>query len=375
MMNQRERALAALRGRPVDHVPFIARMELWHNYHRHQGTLPAPYQRASLWELQRDLGIGIMGMGAGSVSFHRLVHRGVEVVQTVEGGLTTTRYCTPYGTLTSREVLAAELKESVGGGARVEFLFKSEADYDALQYLIEHTDVQDNFDAFSRYVEAIGGDGLALPQCGHLPAHQLMITYMGYERFYLERHDHPARVEALIDALTDQYRRVLELAAVCPAEAVEVGGNYDEHMTPPRVFDALFAPLYREAREMLSTRGKALVVHGDGEMKALLGRLMECGVEAVEALTPQPMTSIDLAALRKLWRGRVALWGGLPAVIFTAVYSDAEFEVFLERLAADVAPGDRFILGFGDNAPTDALFERIRRVAAFWAERGRYPIA
>ena len=47
---------------------------------------------------------------------------------------------------------------------------------------------------------------------------------------------------------------------------------------------------------------------------------------------------------------------------------------FLEDLFRDVAPGDRFILGFGDNVPTDASFERVKRIARFWAERGRYPL-
>jgi hypothetical protein len=40
-----------------------------------------------------------------------------------------------------------------------------------------------------------------------------------------------------------------------------------------------------------------------------------------------------------------------------------------------VAPGDRFVLGFGDNVPTDALYSRIQRVVSFWQERGKYPIA
>ena len=35
----------------------------------------------------------------------------------------------------------------------------------------------------------------------------------------------------------------MRLAAVCPAEAVEVGANYDEQMTPPRVFDRFVAVL------------------------------------------------------------------------------------------------------------------------------------
>ncbi|MCL5998091.1 MAG: uroporphyrinogen decarboxylase family protein [Chloroflexi bacterium] len=377
-MNHRDCALAAMRGQPVDHIPFIARMDLWFNYHHNLGTLPQPYQHASLWDLQRDMGIGIMGFGAWDIPFYKLVHRDVDVTQSVDaarGGLTVTQYHTPYGTLNCRDVMAAELHEAAGSGARVEYPFKSEADYDALQFLIEHTAVVENFGAYGRFVDAIGGDGVALPQCGHLPAHQLMIKFMGYERFYLEWHDHPDRVEKLIAALAAQYTQVLQLATVCPIEAVEVGGNYDEHMTPPRVFDALFAPLYREARERLSARGKVLVVHGDGEMRVLLEKLRDCGVQVVEAFTPRPMTSIDVATTRRLWQGRVAMWGGVASTVLTDVYTDDEFEQYLQALFAAVAPGDRFILGFGDNVPTDALFGRIQRLVAFWREHGRFSVA
>ena len=52
MMNHRERALAAIRGQPVDHIPFIARMDLWYSFHRNGGTLPSPYENASLWDIQ-----------------------------------------------------------------------------------------------------------------------------------------------------------------------------------------------------------------------------------------------------------------------------------------------------------------------------------
>ena len=65
-MNQRDRAFAAMLGQPVDRVQFIGRMDLWYSYHRNLNTLPHPYERAGLWELQRDLGIGnrfILGFG------------------------------------------------------------------------------------------------------------------------------------------------------------------------------------------------------------------------------------------------------------------------------------------------------------------------
>jgi uroporphyrinogen-III decarboxylase len=373
-VNHRDRALAAMWGRPVDHIPFIARMDLWYSFHHNQGTLPPPYETASLGDIQRDLGVGIFGFGAWDISFHRLVHPSVESSKEVRGGTTVTRYHTPYGTLTCRDKMAAQLKEAAGTGARVEYPFKDTNDYDALQFMIEHTEVIENFEAYEGFMDSIGTDGVALPFSGHLPAHQLMIFFMGYQTFYLEMHDRPARVESLLEALTEQYRQVLALAAECPAPAIEVGANYDEQMTPPPVFEAYFATLYREARQILSSGDKILVVHGDGEMKQLLKLLMDCGIQVVEALTPKPMTSIDIAETRRLWQGRVCMWGCLATVVLTDVFSDEDFERFMDDLFRAVAPGDRFILGFGDNVPTDALFHRIKRAAQIWAERGRYPL-
>lgn len=366
-MNHRDRALAAMRGEPVDRIPFIARMDLWYGFHRNRGTLPHPYENADLWDIQRDLGVGIFGFGVWSASFYKLVRR-FEVEESSEGGLTTTTYHTPYGTLTARDRMSEELMEAAGTGARIEYPSKSPADYDALRYVIEHTEVVESFDGYGRFVDSIGGDGLALPFSGHLPAHQLMLHFMGYERFYYELFENQAQVEGLVEALTEQERRILDLAAKCPAQAIEVGGNYDEQMTPPPIFDRFFAPFYLETRERLSSAGKVLVIHGDGEMKVLLSKIMECGVQVVEAVTPHPMTSIDVRATRRLWGDRVAFWGGVPSVILTEVFSEAEFERYLEDLFEAVSPGDRFILGFGDNVPTDALFDRVKHVAQFWQE-------
>ncbi len=363
-----------MRGEPVDCIPFIARMDLWYSFHQNAGTLPAPYEQATLWDLQRDLGVGIFGFGVWDVSFYRIEQRKVNVTKTETEGLTTTVYETPFGKLVCRDRMARELREAAGTGARIEYPFKSAADYDALQCFVEDAAVIENFAEYSRFVDSIGTDGIALPFSGHLPAHQLMLYLMGYQRFYFEMMDNPKRVEALLEALTERQLAIMRLGAQCPAQAVEVGANYDEEMTPPPIFETHFAPFYRQAREILSAGDKVLVVHGDGEMKALLTSLMRCGIQVVEALTPQPMTSIDISATRRLWGQQVAMWGGLPSVILTDTFSDQEFERALEKLFRDVAPGSRFILGFGDNVPTDARFDRIQRVVAFWQESGAYPL-
>jgi hypothetical protein len=116
------------------------------------------------------------------------------------------------------------------------------------------------------------------------------------------------------------------------------------------------------------------VTHGDGDMAQLLGLLMDAGVEVVEAFTPEPNTSINVRATRDLWDGKVTMWGGIAFGVLTPTHSDEEFQDYMVDLYRTIAPGDRFILGFGDNVPPEAIWHRIKWIAEFNEEYGSYPV-
>ena len=67
------------------------------------------------------------------------------------------------------------------------------------------------------------------------------------------------------------------------------------------------------------------------------------------------------------------MWGGIPFIILTPVYSDEEFQAYIEDLYRAVAPGDRFILGFGDNVPPEGLLHRIRWLVESSEKHSAYP--
>ena len=358
-----------MRGEPVDWLPFIGRMDLWYKYHANRGTLPEMYPGWSLWDIQRDLDIGIFGFGAWDISFFRIEYQRVKVRKDPTSRDPRVEYETPYGTLWTRQVLADELRDTDVTGMTVEHLFKTPVDYDAFQFILEDARIVENFEAYAKFRDDIGEDGLAVPWTGWAPMHQLPHVYMGYETFYYELADHPDKVLRAHEAILEQQRQIIRLAAECPADVVECGGNYDEMMTPPPFFREYLSPFYRETRAALDAAGKLMAVHGDGEMRELLRILMESDVGVVEAITPSPMTSIAVAATRALWGDRVTFWGGIPAIILTPTFSDGEFEAYLAGLAQAIGDRRRFILGFGDNVPTDALFERIVMVAEFAASR------
>ena len=376
-MSIRSDAVKALRGEMPDRIPFIARMDLWYNYHKNLGTLPAPYRNASLWDLQRDLGIGILGFGAWIRGFYRLEYTGgVEVRTWWEGNDRIEEYVTPYGTLHGRSVISETMRAADVTPLHVAYPFKSAADYDALQYLFEHTRVVENYDEYTQYLTGIGDDGLSLPFTSWVPMHMLMKEYIGYSQFYFELYDHLPRMEQVVAALTEVHLDMARVAARSPAQVIEVGANYDQVMTPPPIFRQYMLPFYRQAVPILHAADKIVALHGDGDMgPELLALLRESGVDTVEALTPQPMTSIDLRQAREMWEGEVTLWGGIPAVLMTDTYTDEQVDAFLEDLFDAVAPGDRFILGFGDNVPTDGRFDRILQVVEFYERHSVYPIA
>jgi hypothetical protein len=54
---------------------------------------------------------------------------------------------------------------------------------------------------------------------------------------------------------------------------------------------------------------------------------------------------------------------------------DAEFEQFVIQTLKDCAPGDRLVLGMGDNFPTDANIEKVKMVAGIIEKYGKYPIS
>jgi len=350
-------------------------MNLWYNYHHARSTLPERYQGWSLWDIQRDLNIGILGFGAWMTTFFKKVYHGVEITQTTKGNEEITEYTTPYGTLRNRHTVTDMLWGTVDTGRDMEMLFKDERDYDALQYLVEHTEIVENYEEYAKFVNSIGEDGVALPFTGWVPMHEIMWRYMGVERFYYELQDHLAKVERLHEAFLEQHRDIIRLATQCPATAIEVGGNYTDQLTPPYFFDRYLAPFYQEVAQTFGKAGKILVVHGDGDMHELLRCLMDAGVQVVEALTPKPMTSIDIHETRALWGNRVTMWGGIAFSILTPQFSNKEFEAYMEDLYRAVAPGDRFILGFGDNVPPEALFHRIQWITEFNEKHGIYPIA
>lgn len=368
-MSHKARILAAARKQPVDKLPFGARIDVWYNYHCAHDSLPEKYRGCNMVEILRDQGAGaqLRHMRIWKVEYDNL-----ELIRTTDHPYETTEWRTPVGSVTLKTVFRPD--EGAWIVYEVDHPFKSKDDYPVIEYIFENTRITADLDEYYQKERLAGKDGMVMTGMDmYSPMQQIMRYWLGYEKFFYEVHDHPGQVARLYELQVEIARKKLEILGESPVEIPMLCANWsDEFHTP--VFKKYFAPWLREASDYLHARGKVTQVHADGEMKRLMPLFPETGVDVAEAWSPVPMTSMTTAELKKAWGDKVTIWGGIPAVLFEPQYSDQEFDDYILNFFKEVAPGDNFIVGMGDNLPFDGKIERVGRVAQLIDEYGRVPI-
>ena len=368
-MKQKQRILAAARGEQLNKLPFGARIDVWYNYHSAHNTLPEKYKGWSQTDILRDQGAGAQYRFFSVV---RETYRDMEVIEENDPPYITTVYETPIGTVSKKDVFDS----SEGAWVRYEMekLFKSEKDYPIIKYILEHTIPVDNFEAYQKVRDEVGEDGMVMTGIGlWSPPQRIMREIMGYEPFFYELADHPAEVEALLEAMKDLERRKLKVAIQCDLEIFNICANWSDDIQTP-VFKKYFTPWFQETCDFLHAHGRLAMAHTDGEMRRLNPLFRETRIDVAEAITPAPQTLVTMKEFRRELGDDVTIWGGIPSILFEPMYSDEEFDTYVKSLFKDMAPGYRFIVGMGDNLPFDADINRVGRVVELIDQYGSMPI-
>jgi uroporphyrinogen-III decarboxylase len=371
IMTHRERIWAAIRGEPMDRIPWVPRWELWYEAAKSDGRLPETYRDRSFFDVTRDLRMGIKGNRG---PLHRSEIRDVTVRVRTKGDETLTEYDTPVGTVSTRFRITPDLERQGVRGLELGHMIERREDYGPVLFMVEHTHIVPAHEEFLAYEEAVGEDGVAMAESGDSPLHRIMREFTGYQNFYYELYDHPHEVEELRQALTEQGERILQIAVASPARIIRHDGNYDTQLTPPPVYEKYFLPWFQHFTDTLHAAGKVVCTHTDGHNDGLMDLILASGFDIAEAFTPPPMTNIGVAQARALWGDRITIWGGIASTMMSLSVPEEKFEAHIRQVLKEAAPGDHFILGTGDNVPTDSSLERVRRVTELVEDLGSYPL-
>jgi methanogenic corrinoid protein MtbC1/uroporphyrinogen-III decarboxylase len=400
-MTHKQRILRAMKGEMVDVIPFVPRLDLWWLSNVTKGTLPKKYEGMMPDDISRTEGWPLYHMVpnfADVTSADDVLHRGIGLfnfrqsaygwrfskqievsVKTNERGMQVVEYRTPKGTVRTVGGLTEEAKSSGSSlGWVLEHVIKGPGDYEIVGCLFENIEVFSQYDSCREYIEKIGEDGVVAvggPTLAASPMHMIQKDLIDTTRFFFEYRDNYSAMRALAEKIEGYFNRVLEIVVDSPAEVVLWGANYDDMLTYPPYFEKEISPWLRKVGSALSARGKILATHTDGENFGLMDAIRDCGAHLAESVTPFPMTKVKIEEYYRRWRGKMTIMGGIPESMLLEVSTGMdEFESFMDGLFANLAPGDRLILGTADSTPPHASFDRLHRIAERVEKEGRLPL-
>ena len=406
-MTHRENLLAVIRGEMVEQIPWVPRIDLWHNAQVMRGTLPKKFTGMSVedihhamgWPLHKfvpeysraenpaDLlhrGIGLFDLKEfpHSFTFSNDVDIRVEVEADEREEMTHVEYHTPVGMVSVCHGQTAEMRRAGASISWVkEHAIKGPEDYKVLAHIFGNLKIKPAYERYNAWRDYIGDDGIAVAHGLGLactsPMHFIQKTFLDATDFYLHHHDYPLEMAALLDALEGVYDQLLEVLSGAKLDAILWSANVDDMITYPALYEEYFLPWCHKAAEILKPTGTVMVNHPDGENQGLMDLIAKSRMDVADAVTPWPMTKIRIEEYYDHWcrPGHLTIHGGIPEMLLLEESTTREdLEMFMDNLFKTISPGTRFIASIGDTTPPDADFDRLMYIGERIEKDGSLPL-
>jgi 5-methyltetrahydrofolate--homocysteine methyltransferase len=237
------------------------------------------------------------------------------------------------------------------------------------------------YERFQPWKDSVGEDGIAVAQglgiaCSS-PMHFIQKTLLGATDFYLHYHDYPGEMAELVEALEPVYNQLIEILSQSPADTVLWSANVDDMVTYPTYFEKEILPWCRKAAEKMHAHGILAMVHPDGENRGLMDLIPRCDMDIADAVTPSPMTKIDIEEYYDCWcrSGKMTIQGGIPEMLLleeSTTWDD--LKNYMDHLLKVITPGTRFIASIGDTSPPNTKFDRLLYIGERIEKEGKLPL-
>jgi len=199
----------------------------------------------------------------------------------------------------------------------------------------------------------------------------IIVGYMGFRTFAIMYHKDREAIEDLINVLDRSFSKMYRIVADSPAEIVRIGDNTDSVLVSPSLFEKYCLPYYNKYAEALHERGKVVISHMDGRLKALKILIAETRLDAIEAFTPPPAGDLPPREAKEAWNDK-AIWMNFPEGVF--LRTPEEIENYTIRLLEEIAPGKGFIIGVTEDIHPDHYRKGIETVTKALCKYGGLPI-
>jgi len=203
---------------------------------------------------------------------------------------------------------------------------------------------------------------------GDVQPFQRMQYLRGTETLFMDLAYGEAEVYRLRDLVHEFYVKKLELVCKTDLDAVHIEddwGSQTNLLVSPDMWREFFKPLYRDYVDIAHAHRKAIIMHSDGQIEAILPELVEIGLDAVNA----QLDCMDVESIASRFHHKIAFWGGFDRQHLLPHGTDAEIRAEVRRIAnAFFRYGRTGIVGqcFQDKGvrdeAVDAVYDEWRKV-------------
>ncbi len=384
-MSPRERILAALRGQPVDRIPFVPLIDTYSLL-----EMPDEVQRAmqsganeGYWQgilaAVREIGCDIMlrhvyvtksAGGAPHLNGFGQFKPPVYTSSRMEGSTLIETLETSVGTLSGSWGFT-EVHGWIPHPIR--HLVNNLDELKIFAYAVEHLareKPEPDFENFYKAEQALGQAGLATTSFLNTPLMDLIETCWGLENTYYLLHDYPREVEAVLDGLHEVQRKTVEGIAESPASVVIEYENTSSTLLSPTIFRRYCLPILNEYADIFKSAGKIFLVHMCGKLKAFQSDLASAHFDGIADISPLPTGNFTLDEAAAALPGKIVI-GGIDATTF--IEPDVEqTRAKIAALLEKIKPYRGVLLGSADTVPRGTPLETLRMIQHLVSTVGWY---
>ena len=357
-MTRKELNLAIFEG-TAQAVLWQPRLETWIGHHMEEGTMPDRFRGLDALAIYDALGCSVRY--AASAGLERCEDPAdVERTEEQQGNHFIQTVTTPRGAL--RTIHRDIWSDGKLRNRRIEeYPVRDVADLQVLTDLTEREQFRANLHAFEGAAAKVGHRAEPTVFLSSSGFTELIKHGAGLQNTFYLLHDHPAAVEAYLEACDRRDHRMIEEALKLPCRIFNLGDHATNEFTPPPILERYLLPRWQWIGERLGAAGRFVHTHWDGHARLILPYLRDTRLHGVEALTPLPMGDITLEEIKAAVGEQLVCLDLLPAIHFLPHYPAREVLEFARRAIDMFAP--RLILGVSDEISQVGQIEKIEAVS------------
>lgn len=355
-MTPRQRLTAALRRQHVDRIPWTIDIDYYNHAMREQGRLSPDYEGVDGFLTQHeDLGVEPYYYYPTFWAYEDVYAEAKK--ETCQLGRDTVHTYSIDGK--SLTLVMRYMPESFCW-AHFKYPVETVEDMRLLLRILRGRRMAPAVERHRAMQEEWGQRGLLALGAPRTPIPELITEWCGMMPLSMISFDAPGLLAEVIAEMD----RMMDPVFAAIAEYKPVVVHFPDNISGENVgsfWDEYMVPIYQKRLEQMHEAGIVCVIHNDGSIKGVLGRIAEVGFDAAEAITPAPVGDLAVADLRaEVGRDDFILWGLVPGAVFSPSWGEQAFRDYMKETLTEVQ--GPVIMGTADQIPPDGDISRVNIV-------------